>query len=169
MVTPRGRPHIGRMERLRAPEALGAGARGLTGGRLDRRGGGQRSGMHLVRRLAVRIPQLMGSPLAFLVAIVLVAAWIVWGLAGGFTNAWLLWPSAIASVVTFLIAFSLQYTQNRDTRAIQLKLDEILRAHQGARSDLIKLECLDDEQLEQVEDDLTQARRSAARSSGSRN
>jgi low affinity Fe/Cu permease len=125
--------------------------------------------MQPIRRIAVRVPQVMGSPVAFLVAIVLVLGWIAWGIAGGFTNQWLLWPSAIASVVTFLIAFSLQYTQNRDTRAIQLKLDEILRAHESARSDLIQLECLDDEELEHVEAQLAQARRSAARSSGPRN
>ena len=78
--------------------------------------------MHLVRRIAVRTPQVVGSPTAF------------------------------------LIAFSLQYTQNRDTRAIQLKLDEILRAHGTARDELIKLECLDDESLEQVEDEIIELR-----------
>lgn len=57
-----------------------------------------------------------------------------------------------------LIAFSLQYTQNRDTRAIQLKLDEILRANGGARSELIKLEQLSDSELTQVEDELLRVR-----------
>ena len=62
--------------------------------------------------------------------------------------------SAIASVVTFLIVFSLQYTQNRDTRAIQLKLDEILRSSENARTQLVKLERLSDEELGQVEQEL---------------
>jgi low affinity Fe/Cu permease len=93
----------------------------------------------------------VGSPWAFLAAIVLVLAWVAWGIADTFSNTWLLWPSALASVVTFLIAFSLQYTQNRDTRAIQLKLDEILRASDGARSELMKLELLTDEELSDVE------------------
>jgi low affinity Fe/Cu permease len=84
------------------------------------------------------------------------------GLVDGFSNTWLLWPSAVASIVTFLIAFSLQYTQNRDTRAIQLKLDEILRAHAEARSELIKLEQLEDSHLQRVEADIIKSRDEAA-------
>ena len=56
--------------------------------------------------------------------------------------------------MTFLIVFSLQYTQICDTRAIQLKLDEILRAHTAARTDLVKLERLTDEQLTEIEDEI---------------
>src|SRR3954452_3053629 len=107
--------------------------------------------MRLIRRMALRTPQVVGSPQAFLAAVTAVVVWIVTGFLVKWTDAWLLWPSAIASVVTFMIAFSLQYTQNRDTRAIQLKLDEIIRAHDNARNDLVKLERLQDEQLERVE------------------
>jgi low affinity Fe/Cu permease len=89
---------------------------------------------------------------------VLAAAWIVVGPLAGFSDTWLLWPSAIASVVTFLIVFSLQYTQNRDTRALQLKLDEILRASETARTHLVKLERLPDEELAQVEQELLELR-----------
>lgn len=80
------------------------------------------------------------------------------GVAAGWSSTWLLWPSAVASVTTFLIAFSLQYTQNRDTRAIQLKLDEILRASGDARNELIKLEQLPDSGLTQVEDEILRVR-----------
>jgi low affinity Fe/Cu permease len=114
--------------------------------------------MRVLRQIAMRTPQIVGSPWAFLCAIVLIAAWIAWGVAVRFTNSWLLWPSAIASVITFLIAFSLQYTQNRDTRAIQLKLDEILRASEGARSDLMKLEHLPDSELSDVEREILELR-----------
>jgi low affinity Fe/Cu permease len=114
--------------------------------------------MRLVRRIAVKTPQVVGSPPAFLLALLLVSGWVAGGFAIGWTDTWLLWPSAIASVVTFLIAFSLQYTQNRDTRAIQLKLDEILRAHEGARTELVKLECFDDDELERVEDEIVELR-----------
>jgi low affinity Fe/Cu permease len=108
----------------------------------------------------MRIPRIVGSPWAFLAAIVLTLSWIGWGIAADWSNKWLLWPSAVASVVTFLIAFSLQYTQNRDTRAIQLKLDEILRASEGARTELIKLERLPDATLSDVEQEILQLRRS---------
>ncbi len=114
--------------------------------------------MRLVRRIAVKTPQVVGSPPAFLLALLLVSGWVAGGFVIGWTDTWLLWPSAIASIVTFLIAFSLQYTQNRDTRAIQVKLDEILRAHEGARTELVKLECLDDDDLEQVEDEIVELR-----------
>ena len=118
--------------------------------------------MRLLRRIAVKIPELVGSPWAFLLAILLTIAWIVWGFFAPFADTWLLVPSAIASVVTFLIVFSLQYTQNRDTRAIQLKLDEILRATEHARSELVKLERLSDEELTQIEDEIVELREQEA-------
>ncbi len=64
--------------------------------------------------------------------------------------------------MTFLIVFSLQYTQNRDTRAIQLKLDEILRGTERARSELVKLERLSDEELTQIEDEIVELREQEA-------
>ena len=118
--------------------------------------------MHLIRRLAAKTPELVGSPWAFLTAMLLTVFWIVWGFFAAFTDTWLLVPSAVASVVTFLIVFSLQYTQNRDTRAIQLKLDEILRGTDRARSELVKLERLSDEELSQIEDEIVQLREDEA-------
>jgi low affinity Fe/Cu permease len=115
-----------------------------------------------LRTIAIRIPELVGSPWAFLVALVLTAAWIVWGVFQPFADTWLLVPSALASVVTFLIVFSLQYTQNRDTRAIQLKLDEILRATSAARNELVKLEHFSDEELTRIEDEIVRQRDEAA-------
>jgi low affinity Fe/Cu permease len=122
--------------------------------------------MALLRRIALRLPQIVGTPQAFLVAILVVLAWLAWGVAARWNSNWLLWPSALASVLTFLIAFSLQYTQNRDTRAIQLKLDEILRSTDGARDRLMKLEQLDDHDLEAVEDDILRARGQGSSGSG---
>jgi low affinity Fe/Cu permease len=110
--------------------------------------------MPLLRRIALRLPQIVGTPQAFLVAILVVLAWLVWGVVVRWSDTWLLWPSAIASVLTFLIAFSLQYTQNRDTRAIQLKLDEILRSTDGARDELVKLERLPDSELTRAEEEI---------------
>jgi low affinity Fe/Cu permease len=110
--------------------------------------------MLLLRRIALRLPQIVGTPQAFLIAILVVLGWLVWGFAVRWSSTWLLWPSAVASVTTFLIAFSLQYTQNRDTRAIQLKLDEILRTNADARDELMKLERLSDSELARVEDEI---------------
>ena len=118
--------------------------------------------MRLIRRIASRTPEIVGSPWAFLTAILLTVIWIAWGFFAAFSNTWLLVPSALASVVTFLIVFSLQYTQNRDTRAIQLKLDEILRGTDRARSDLVKLERRSDEELTQIEDEIVQLREEEA-------
>src|SRR3954467_888337 len=114
--------------------------------------------MRVIRRIATRTPEVVGSPWAFLTAILLTISWILWGFFAAFSNTWLLVPSAVASVVTFLIVFSLQYTQNRDTRAIQLKLDEILRGTDRARSELVKLERLSDEELGQIEDEIVKLR-----------
>jgi low affinity Fe/Cu permease len=72
----------------------------------------------------------------------------------------------VASVTTFLIAFSLQYTQNRDTRAIQLKLDEILRTNTDARDELMKLERLSDSELARVEDEIVRGSERDPGSSG---
>ncbi|HLM35229.1 MAG TPA: low affinity iron permease family protein [Gaiellaceae bacterium] len=118
--------------------------------------------MRLIRRIATKTPEVVGSPWAFLTAILLTVFWIVWGFFAAFSDTWLLVPSAVASVVTFLIVFSLQYTQNRDTRAIQLKLDEILRGTERARSDLVKLERRSDEELTQIEDEIVRLREEEA-------
>jgi low affinity Fe/Cu permease len=117
-----------------------------------------RAQMHVLRRIALRIPEIVGSPIAFLAAIVMVAGWIVWGVFARWSTTWLLWPSAIASVVTFLIVFSLQYTQNRDTRAVQIKLDEILRTSENARTELVKIEQRSDEELTVVEQEILDLR-----------
>jgi low affinity Fe/Cu permease len=114
--------------------------------------------MKLLRRVSLGLPAIVGTPQAFLLAMVIVLGWIVAGIAMRFSDTWLLWPSAIASVVTFLIAFSLQYTQNRDTRAIQLKLDEILRVQAGARDEFMKLERLSDNEITVVEKQIARER-----------
>jgi low affinity Fe/Cu permease len=131
--------------------------------RLTRRGSGNLTGVRWLRTLAGNVPRVVGSPWAFLAAIVLVGGWVGWGFGAQWSNTWLLWPSAIASVVTFLIAFSLQYTQNRDTRAMQLKLDEILRATDGARTTMIKLEELSDAELDEIERELATLRKQPAK------
>jgi low affinity Fe/Cu permease len=99
---------------------------------------------YVARRVAV----LAGQPAVFLGAL---AAIVLWGLSGpffGFSDTWQLIVNTSTTIVTFLMVFIIQNTQNRDTAAIQLKLDELIRATQGAHNALLNLEQIDDEQFE---------------------
>ena len=104
-------------------------------------------------RIARRAPELIGSAQTFVAMLVLTVAWVVIGPFVGFSDAWLLVPSAVASIVALLLVVLLQYSQNRDTRAIQLKLDELIRSLGDARTQLVRLEQLSDEELQQIEDE----------------
>ena len=112
----------------------------------------------LVRRIARRAPELVGSPYAFLAALASTVLWLVTGPLFGFSDAWVLWPATISSVGAFLLVLLLQYTQNRDTRAIQLKLDELIRGLGEARTHLVRLESLSDEELAEIEHEFLRLR-----------
>ena len=99
------------------------------------------------RRIADATGSVVGSPWAFTANVALTALWLVLGPFFEFSDTWQLTMNTAASQVTFLMAFLLQNTQNRDTQALQLKLDELIRTTAGARSQLIQLEELDDNQL----------------------
>jgi low affinity Fe/Cu permease len=112
----------------------------------------------LTREIARLAPAVVGSPGAFVATAAATAVWLVLGPVFDFSDGWLLVPSAVASIVALLLVVLLQYSQNRDTRALQLKLDEVIRSLDEARTDLLRLEQLSDEELAQIETEFDKLR-----------
>jgi low affinity Fe/Cu permease len=100
---------------------------------------------------------------AFALATVIIAVWGLTGPTFHFSNTWQLIINTGTTIVTFLMVFLIQNTQNRDSKAINLKLDEIIRAVKGARNQLINLEGLSDEDLKNLEKQFERVRRKAER------
>jgi low affinity Fe/Cu permease len=97
------------------------------------------------------VAETVGSPWAFVLACGVIVVWAVTGPLFHFSDTWQLVINTATTIVTFLIVFLIQNTQNRDTKAIHLKLDELLRGVSGARTSLVDLEHLSDEELEQLQ------------------
>jgi len=103
----------------------------------------------------------VGSPWAFMLALAAIAGWAVTGPLFHFSDTWQLVINTATTIITFLMVFIIQNTQNRDTRAIQLKLDELLRAVQGARTRLVALETLTDQELDELQKEFEKVRKKA--------
>jgi len=101
----------------------------------------------LFQRLATRTARAVGHPAAFAAAVFAVLAWAVSGRFFGFSDTWQLVINTGTTIVTFLIVFLIQSTQNRDSQALHLKLDELIKANERARNGLIALEDMDEDEL----------------------
>jgi low affinity Fe/Cu permease len=115
------------------------------------------------RIFARRSSRVLGSAWAFAGAILIIVVWALTGPAFHYSDTWLLIINTITTIVTFLMVFLIQNTQNRDAKAAHLKLDEIIRALEGARNELIDLEKLADEDLTTLEKQFERVRKKAER------
>ena len=112
----------------------------------------------LFRRLACSVADWCGTPFAFLLALLIV---IVWGTTGPifhYSDTWQLVINTGTTIITFLMVFLIQNTQNRDAKAMQLKLDELIRAVSQARNELVDLENQPDDQIQEVKDEFRHIR-----------
>ncbi len=101
----------------------------------------------LFRKLAHRTSVAAGAPLTFILAVGLIGVWALTGPLFHFSDTWQLVINTSTTILTFLMVFLIQNTQNREAQATQLKLDELIRAIQGARNTLVNVEDLSDAEL----------------------
>jgi low affinity Fe/Cu permease len=113
----------------------------------------------MFRRVARAVADQAGSAWTFLLALAFVVAWSGLGPHFRFSDTWQLIMNTVSSIVTFLMVFLIQNTENRDTREIHLKLDELIRANQRARNEFVELEQLSDDDLAKMEEHLTAVRK----------
>jgi low affinity Fe/Cu permease len=113
------------------------------------------------RVFARRSSAILGSAWAFATALIIILIWAITGPTFHFSDTWQLIINTGTTIVTFLMVFLIQNTQNRDAKAVHLKLDELIRAVKGARNQLVDLENLSDEDLEKLETQFQNLRQKA--------
>ncbi len=109
-------------------------------------------------KFAQSVATLLGTPLAFIVAVLIILVWAVTGPIFHFSDTWQLVINTSTTIVTFLMVFLIQNTQNRDARAIHLKLDELIRTTKDARNNLVDLENMTDQEIDALAEEFRRVR-----------
>ena len=113
------------------------------------------------RRFAHSVSHAVGTPSAFVIACLVIVVWATTGPFFNYSDTWQLAINTGTTIVTFLMCFVIQNTQNRDSQVVQLKLDELIRAVEAARTELVDMEDLSDEELHRLQHQFESLRRSA--------
>lgn len=109
------------------------------------------SASEVFRKFSQKVSKATGSFWTFLFAVTLIVVWLITGPLFNFSDTWQLVINTGTTIITFLMVFIIQNTQNRDNKALQIKLDELIRSQRNARNDLIDAENMSDKDLEKLE------------------
>jgi low affinity Fe/Cu permease len=110
----------------------------------------RKSSFRLFDAFAKKTARAAGHPATFAIAAFVILGWAASGFLFGFSNTWQLIINTATTIITFLMVFLIQHTQNRDAEAVQVKLDELIRAHRAARNDLLNIEDLSEGELDHI-------------------
>ena len=111
----------------------------------------KRSGMSLLfQKMANKVTKATGSPIAFIIALTVIILWAITGPIFGFSDTWQLVINTGTTIITFLMVFIIQQSQNKETTAIQLKLNELIACNERASNRLVDIEDLSEEELDRI-------------------
>jgi low affinity Fe/Cu permease len=109
----------------------------------------------LFHELTTKISEAVGSPLGSLLAVTLIMLWLIAGPFFKFSDTWQIVITTGTSVITFLMVFLIQNTQNHDSKAVQIKLDELIRSIDSARNEIISVEYSSEKALQEIQEDFS--------------
>ena len=110
---------------------------------------------NLLRDVSQKIVEAAGNVWASFIAVMLVLTWLISGWVSGFSEDWCSMVNTVTALTTFLMVFFIQQAQNRESKAVQIKLNELIRAIEGARTDIVAIESSSDERLTDLQNEFT--------------